>query len=126
MAITYKGFSTVGRYKKFRLTDFDLVKQDLLNHFNIRRGEKLMQPNFGTIIWDMIFEPLTEETKAVIIADLQQIVAYDPRIYVTRITVDQLDAGLQLEFDITYVPTDQTQNMYLTFDGHSRTLTTGS
>ena len=50
MAITYKGFSTVGRNQKFRLTDFDLVKQDLINHFNIRKGEKLMNPNFGTVI----------------------------------------------------------------------------
>ena len=31
MAIFYKGFSTIGRNKKFRLTDFDLIKQDLLN-----------------------------------------------------------------------------------------------
>ena len=52
MAITYKGFSTNNRSKKFRVTDFELVKQDLINHFNIRKGEKLMNPNFGTIIWN--------------------------------------------------------------------------
>jgi phage baseplate assembly protein W len=55
---TYRGLSTLGQNKKFRLTDIELVKRDLLNHFQIRKGEKLMNPNFGSIIWNMLFEPL--------------------------------------------------------------------
>ena len=66
MAILYKGFSTINRNKKFRATDVELVKQDLINHFSVRKGEKLMQPNFGTIIWDMLFEPLDEKNKSLI------------------------------------------------------------
>ena len=71
MAIMYKGFSTVGRDKKFRLTDFELVKQDLLNHFQIRKGEKLMNPNFGTIIWNVLYDPFTEAVKSAIAADVK-------------------------------------------------------
>ncbi len=56
----YNGFSTLNGSKKFKLTDFELVKQDLQNHFGIRKGEKLMNPEFGTIIWDLLFEPLNE------------------------------------------------------------------
>ena len=67
MAIRYKGFSTIDQTKKFRLTDFELVKQDLLNHFSIRKGEKLMNPNFGSIIWNMLFEPLTADVKSTIV-----------------------------------------------------------
>jgi phage baseplate assembly protein W len=59
---TYRGISTIQRAKKFSLTDFDLVKQDLINHFHIRKGQKLMDPNFGTIIWDMLYEPYTERS----------------------------------------------------------------
>ena len=80
MAIMYRGFSTVGRNKKYRLTDFELIKQDLINHFYIRKGEKLMNPNFGTIIWNVIHEPLTEDLKSVIISDIKSIAEYDPRI----------------------------------------------
>ena len=58
---TYRGFSTLVNAKKYRLTDFELVKQDLINHFNIRKGEKLMKPDFGTVIWDMLFEPVEFE-----------------------------------------------------------------
>ena len=37
----YKGFNSRRPKTKFKEYDVDLVKQDLLNHFNIRRGEKL-------------------------------------------------------------------------------------
>jgi phage baseplate assembly protein W len=124
MAITYRGFSTVDRYKIFRVTNFELVKRDLLNHFSIRKGEKLMQPNFGTIIWDMIFEPLTEATKSAIIDDVTTIVSYDPRVKITQVIVDQLDLGIQLQINLTYVPRDQSQLMILTFNKSNNTLVT--
>ena len=66
MTNKYRGFTTINVAKKFRLVDFDLVKQDLINHFNIKKGEKLMQPNFGSIIWNCLYEPLTPEVKAAI------------------------------------------------------------
>ena len=83
---TYKGFSTYDRTKKFRITDFELAKQDLFNHFHIRKGEKLMNPNFGTIIWGILFEPFTEEIKAAIVKDIKAIAAYDPRISIDNVT----------------------------------------
>ena len=73
----YKGFSTFNRTKRFSVNDYQLVKQDLFNHFNIRKGEKLMQPNFGTIIWDLLFEPLTDEVKNIITDNVDQILNYD-------------------------------------------------
>ena len=37
----YRGISTVNpNTTNFNLYDADLIKQDLLNHFNIRKGEK--------------------------------------------------------------------------------------
>jgi hypothetical protein len=61
----YRGFSTRLNAKKYSVTDFALAKQDMINHFEIRKGEKLMNPQFGSIIWDMLFEPLTEDTKQI-------------------------------------------------------------
>ena len=120
--ITYKGFSTYERVKKFRLTDFELAKQDLFNHFHIRKGEKLMNPNFGTIIWGILFEPFTEEIKSAIITDIKAIAGYDPRISVDNVTVTQFDYGIQIALELTYIPTDQTQLMKLTFDQNSNTV----
>lgn len=112
---TYKGFSTVNRNKKFRLTDFELCKQDLLNYFNIRKGTKLMNPEFGTIIWNMIFEPLTDATKSTIIDDIKKVVSYDPRISVSNVTITEYESGLQIELDLIYVQLNNTQKIYLQF-----------
>ena len=119
MATKYYGFSTIDQVKKFKLTDFDLVKRDLLNHFSIRRGEKLLQPNFGSIIWNMLFEPLTEETKAILVEDIKRIVNYDPRINVNGVIIDQLENGLQIQVELLYLPTNMSDQLTLVFDNQS-------
>lgn len=120
----YKGFSTYNRRKKFRVTDFELVKQDLFNHFNIRKGEKLMNPEFGTIIWNTLFEPLTEDVKSLIIEDIQRVAAYDPRVAIDNVLVTQFDRGIQIELELRYVTTNQLDTMRLTFDKNTQSLTT--
>lgn len=123
MANFYRGFSTVGRNKKFRLTDLELVKQDLINHFHIRKGEKLMNPNFGTIIWNVLHEPLTEELKSVIIEDVNAIVSYDPRISVDNVVITEYEQGLQLEIEVRYLQTNQLSQLLLQFDQQTNNLT---
>lgn len=120
---TYKGFSTIDQNKKFRLTDLDLIKRDLLNHFYIRKGEKLMQPKFGSIVWNMLFEPLTEEVKKAILDDVTEVVSYDPRLRVDEVIIQQLEYGLQLQIGLTYLPGNTVTSMLLTFDKNSQSLT---
>ena len=124
MPILYKGFSTVGRNKKFRLTDFELIKQDLLNHFHIRKGEKLMNPNFGTIIWNVLYDPFTPELKSAIIADIKAIAAYDPRVSIDNVIVTEYETGIQIELELRYLQTNQTNLLNLRFNNQNRTLTT--
>lgn len=123
MATVYKGFSTFNRDKKFRVIDFELVKQNLYNHFNIRKGEKLMQPNFGSNIWNMLFEPLTEETRQVIEDDVRAVAGYDPRVNVSNVLVTQFDHGIQLVVELAYIPNNQLETLVLNFDNRSRSLT---
>ena len=122
MATTYKGFSTIGQTGKFRLTDFDLVKQDIINNFQIRKGEKLMNPDFGTIIWNVIHEPLTEDLKAVIISDIKKIAAYDPRVSIDNVVITEYSQGIQVELQLRYVQTNQVNVMELQFDNETSTL----
>ena len=124
--ILYKGFSTISGTANYRLTDFDLVKQDLINHFNIRKGEKLMQPDFGTIIWSMLFEPLTEALRQAIIDDVKTIVNYDPRLGVNNIIVTEKDYGLQIEIELLYLQTNQADVLRVQFDKNSNSLTTAT
>lgn len=124
MAILYKGFSTVNRSKKFRVTDVDLVKQDLLNHFSVRKGEKVMQPNFGSIIWGLLFEPMDSQTRQLIIDDVTRIVGYDPRVSLENITIIEQEHGIQIELDLIYIPSNQATAMSLQFDADTASLTT--
>lgn len=114
--IRYKGFSTIDQTKKFRLTDFELIKRDLLNHFAIRKGEKLMNAEFGSIIWNLLFEPLTADVKALIVGDINRIIGSDPRIRVDDVLVDQFDMGLQIQVELTILPDNYSDIINLTFN----------
>jgi phage baseplate assembly protein W len=114
---TYKGFSTVSAdTENFSLYDFQLIQQDLLNHFHVRQGERLMNPSFGTIIWDLLFEPLTEELKELITQNVNTIINYDPRIVASQVVVTQYESGIQIECVLTYLPYNISQSMQLRFD----------
>jgi phage baseplate assembly protein W len=113
----YKGFSTVNAdTENFALYDFQLIQQDLLNHFHTRQGERLMNPQYGTVIWDLLFEPLTEDVKNVITDNVNSIINYDPRIQASQVTVVAYETGLQIECILTYLPYNISQTMQLRFD----------
>lgn len=115
-SFTYKGFSSKENKSNFKLYDIDLVKQDLINHFHIKKGEKLENPNFGTIIWDLLFEPMTEEVKTLIAKDVEEIINYDPRIVVQTINIDSTDQGIQISAELIYLPFNVSERMTFDFD----------
>jgi phage baseplate assembly protein W len=119
---TYKGFSSSEASKNFKLYDINLVKQDLINHFYIRKGEKLENPEFGTVIWDMLFEPFTPDVKEIIAKDVEAIINYDPRFAVTEINIDSTDQGMRIQADLVYIPFNITERMTLNFDKNNRVI----
>lgn len=113
----YRGFSTVStETENFSLYDFQLIQQDILNHFYTRQGERLMNPMFGTVIWDLLFEPLTDEVRGMITKNVDAIVNYDPRVTASEVIVTQYDKGIQIECVLTYLPYNISQTMQLKFD----------
>jgi phage baseplate assembly protein W len=113
----YRGISTVNPDNaSWTLYDINLIKQDIINNFHIRQGEKLSDPEFGTIIWDVLFEPLTEELKNAIIENVSNIINYDPRVEVNSITVDNYESGIQIECSLVYLPYNISESMRLKFD----------
>ena len=112
----YKGFSSNEIKNNFKLYDIELVKRDLMNHFYIRKGEKLENPNFGTIIWDMLFENFTSEVRRLITEDVEQIINYDPRVTVNSLTIDSTDQGIRIQADIVYLPFNVNERMTFDFD----------
>jgi phage baseplate assembly protein W len=119
---TYKGFSSKETAKNYKLYDIDLVKQDLLNHFYIRKGEKLENPAFGTVIWDMLFEQFTEDVKNIIAKDVEDIINYDPRIAVNEVQIDSTDQGIRIQADVVYIPFNVNERMTFNFDKTNSTV----
>jgi phage baseplate assembly protein W len=120
----YKGFSSVNTSSEnFRLYDFELIKQDIINHFNVRQGERLMNPAFGCIIWALIFEPLTEQVKDIVLQNVNTIINYDPRVQAENVVVTAYDTGLQIQCILKYLPYNIQQNLQLKFDQQNGLMT---
>lgn len=120
----YKGFNSYSVATGWKQHDMDLVKQDLLNHFNIRKGEKLMNPDFGTIIWNMIYEPLTGVNIQAISDDVTEIVNRDPRVNVQNVTVDTTQYGIRVMVDLLYVEFNLSEKIAIDFDNRKESKTT--
>lgn len=121
----YKGFSTVNQStQSYMLYDLELIKQDLLNHFHVRKGERLMNPTFGTVIWDLLFEPMTEQLKEIIVTNVNEIVNYDPRLVAKDVIVTTYETGIQIECILTFLPYNIQESMQLRFDQANGLLST--
>jgi phage baseplate assembly protein W len=122
----YRGYSTVNRdFGPYRLSDNDLIVQDLLNHLSIRKGEKLHNSSFGCIIWDRMFDPLTPALKLEIKKDLDRIIAYDPRFSVVQQTTIQESPdgrGLVLNFSLAFSKDNQIANLSVLFDSKTKKI----
>jgi len=119
----FRGYSSVGtsflspvRY------DLDLARQDLLNHFNTRKGERVMMPEFGSIVWELLFDPLDNVTVKLIENDVRKIIGSDPRWTLNSVTVSESPNSLDLEVIVNYTPTNEVVVMPLTYDKGTNTL----
>jgi phage baseplate assembly protein W len=117
---TFIGFNTINQYKKFTLTDFDLVKRDLSNALNIQQGEIPGRPQYGTTIWSYIFENQSPETNQAILQELQRVIELDPRIFVSNARVYPQQNGVLIELEVTVAPTTTPQLLQLFFDQQTR------
>ena len=57
-------------------TTFDQAKSNLLNLLLTVRGERFMQPTFGTSIVSTLFEPSTPETEIILKEDINKAIQY--------------------------------------------------
>lgn len=117
--VSFKGFSSRAEQKNFKLYDFEVAKQDLINRLSIRKGERVENPEFGTIIYDAIFEPFTDALKDAIIEDVTANLNADPRISTDEITVTEAEQGIAIQATITYVPLNITEKLQFNFDENS-------
>ena len=114
--VVFKGFSSRAENQNFKVYDFECAKQDLINRLSIRKGERVENPDFGTIIYDSLFEPLTPVLKEQILQDITDNLNADPRIATEEIVLQEADKGIAIECSIRYVPLDITERLRFDFD----------
>lgn len=112
------GFSTQEMEGKrgWAVTDVQLIKRDLLNEFYTRKGERLMLPTYGTIIWDMLFEPFTDGVQAAIVDDVKRVVSNDPRVSLQGVDVTTSSRGIKIAIELKYEPWDSIGTFSMEFD----------
>ena len=120
MAQTFIGFNTQHQYKKFTLTDFELITRDLLNAFNIRQGQLPGRPAYGTVLWDFLFENQLEELQSSIVTEVQRVAGGDPRIYISDTQVFPQENGILIQIELQVIPSDNAQRLSIFFDLQQR------
>ena len=110
------GFNTVGQPNPpYTLTNIDIVKRDINNQFATPMGARVMLPNFGTNIYNYLFDPFDQYTKDAIIADATRVVNSDPRVSLVSIDVFQEDQALTVAMILLFQPESVTDNMFVIF-----------
>jgi phage baseplate assembly protein W len=123
MSQRFIGFNTQGQFKKFTLTDRELIKRDLLNAFNIRQGQLPGRPAVGTSLWDYLFENQVEKLQQDIVNEVQRVAGQDPRLYINDIQVFPQENGILLQVELTIVPSTDAERLAIFFDLTQRQAT---
>jgi phage baseplate assembly protein W len=94
-SFTLVGFSTSepDAYSKhqWKLYGSDVIKRDLLNHFNTRVGQRIGRPRFGCRIWDYLMEQRTDATIRAIEEEIKNVCQFDKRV--EFLGVDMVESG---------------------------------
>jgi hypothetical protein len=117
---TFIGFNTQDQFKKFTLLDAELVKRDLLNGLNIRQGQLPGRPQYGTALWDNLFENQTNETTQSIEREIQRVAGYDPRVQISNVEVFPQENGILIQVELVIVPSTDAQRLSIFFDQQQR------
>lgn len=108
MAIKFTGFSTKNKSAiNHVLTDKDLIIEDLMNHIMTRKGERVMMPTYGSIIHELIFEPLTDPIKEIIREDIQTIIDEEPRVTLDNLDISDTDHSITVSLTVSIVNEDE-------------------
>jgi len=107
--------------KKFKLTDENLVVQDFVNSLNIRQGEKVGQPQYGTTLWNFVFEPNTPDVQFSLENEITRIASLDPRIVLNYVRAYPQENGILLEVEIAIQPFNEATMLSVFLDSTTNT-----
>lgn len=105
--------------KKYKMVDAPLVLQDFINALNIRQGEKVGQPEYGTKLWSYVFEPNTTDMQFQLENEIRRVASQDPRLDLNYVKAFPQENGILVEIELSVSPYNQAQIVSIYFDGSS-------
>jgi phage baseplate assembly protein W len=107
--------------KKFKLTDQNLVVQDFINALNIRQGEKVGQPGYGTTLWNFVFEPNTQDVTFALEQEIRRVATQDPRMIIDFVRTYPQENGILVEVQMAVAPYNQAALLSVFFNSSTNT-----
>lgn len=98
---------SVNTGRKYRLLDEQIVLQDFVNALNIRQGQKVGQPAYGTTMWNFVFEPNTADVQFKLENEIRRVAKQDPRLMVNTVKAYPQENGILLEVEVAVAPFNQ-------------------
>ncbi len=94
------------------------IRESLIILLSTRKGERVMRPNYGTIVRDMIFEPLDTTTASLIGEEVKRaILLYEPRVFFEKVESFQnsLQGFVEVSIEYTVITTNTRFNLVYPF-----------
>jgi len=102
--------------KKYRMLDTQLVIQDFVNAFNIRQGQKVGQPEYGTTLWDYVFEPNSADVQFSIENEVRRVASLDPRLQLNYVKSYPKENGILIEVECAVTPFNEASLLSVFFN----------
>lgn len=94
------------------------INESLIILLSTTRGERVMRPDYGTTVKDLMFEPLDLSAATLAGDELKKaILVHEPRIFVNNIEAIQksLNGIIELTIDYTIIATNTRANLVFPF-----------
>ena len=94
------------------------IRESLLILLSTIRGERVMRPDYGTSVQDLIFESLDFNTGTLIADEVKKaILIHEPRVFVDKVEPiqEELNGLLELSIDYTVISTNTRSNLVFPF-----------
>ena len=120
------GYSNTGFFKQTKTT-FEQAKYNIINLFRTIPGERLGQPTFGSVLHEIIFEPMNEDfTDMMQEAIERSLETWLPYINIKNIDIVVPDyninrVNISIDFGLSFEP-DRFETVSISFDQFESTI----
>lgn len=74
-----------------------------------------MNPEFGTVIFDLLMDPQDPQTRNLILEDALRIIAAEPRVRLASLDVQEFEHQIILAIDLVFIAARVQDSLFVTY-----------